>query len=415
MSKRVAAPSTEFYESNTNVKWVVLIASVLISVGSIYYTNVLVDQLKERERQQVELFARALEYIPNSAPESSSDINFIAQEILYQNTTIPIILLDSGGTIINYRNIEVNSNWKQSRKDKFLQAELSKMRNTYDPIEVPLRDPETDENFGVNYVYYRNSFLLTQLTTYPYIQLSVIAIFAFIAYLAFNYSKVAEQNRVWVGLAKETAHQLGTPLSSLMAWVEVLRDDPSIKNKEIVSELEKDITKLTTVTERFSSIGSVPSLKPENVVTLVNNVVNYLRPRISAKIKIEVFTLSDNIQAMIHAPLFEWVLENLCKNAVDAIGTSGTIAIKILRGSDSKVFIDVSDTGKGIPRSKISMVFRPGFTTKKRGWGLGLALAKRIIEAYHNGRIFVKASEENQGTTFRISLHAISAERLQAN
>lgn len=415
MSNRAPAPSTEFYESNTNVKWVVLIASVLISVGSIYYTNVLVDQLKERERQQVELFARALEYIPNSTSESSSDINFIAQEILYQNTTIPIILLDSAGDIINHRNIQVNNTWKQSRKDEFLQKELARMRNTYDPIEVPLRDPETDENFGVNYVYYRNSFLLTQLTTYPYIQLSVIAIFAFIAYLAFNYSKVAEQNRVWVGLAKETAHQLGTPLSSLMAWVEVLRDDPNIKNKEIVSELEKDITKLTTVTERFSSIGSVPSLKAENVVTLVNNGVNYLRPRISSKIKIEVFTLSDNIQAMIHAPLFEWVLENLCKNAVDAIGTSGTIAIKILRGSDSKVYIDVSDTGKGIPRSKVNMVFRPGFTTKKRGWGLGLALAKRIIEAYHNGRIFVKTSEENQGTTFRIMLNAISAEKLQAN
>jgi signal transduction histidine kinase len=415
MSNRAPVPSTEFYESNTNVKWVVLIASVLISVGSIYYTNVLVDQLKERERQQVELFARALEYIPNSTSESSSDINFIAQEILYQNTTIPIILLDSAGVIINYRNIQVNKTWKQSRKDEFLQKELARMRKTYDPIEVPLRDPETDENFGVNYVYYRNSFLLTQLTTYPYIQLSVIAIFAFIAYLAFNYSKVAEQNRVWVGLAKETAHQLGTPLSSLMAWVEVLRDDPNIKNKEIVSELEKDINKLTTVTERFSSIGSVPSLKPENVVTLVNNVVHYLRPRISSKIKIEVFTLSDNIQAMIHAPLFEWVLENLCKNAVDAIGTSGTIAIKILRGSDSKVYIDVSDTGKGIPRSKVNMVFRPGFTTKKRGWGLGLALAKRIIEAYHSGRIFVKTSEENQGTTFRIMLNAISAEKLQAN
>lgn len=416
MSNRAPAPSSDFYESNTNVKWVVLIASVLISVGSIYYTNVLVDQLKKRERQQVELFARALEYTANSTAESSSDINFIAQEIVYQNTSIPIILLDGGsGAIINYRNIQLNQTWKKERKDEFLQKELNKMKNAYEPVEVPLRDPETGETFGINYVYYRNSFLLTQLTTYPYIQLSVIAIFAFIAYLAFNYSKVAEQNRVWVGLAKETAHQLGTPLSSLMAWVEVLRDDPNIKNKEIVTELEKDIAKLTIVTERFSSIGSVPSLKPENVVTLVNNVVNYLRPRISSKIKIEIFTLSDNIQAMIHAPLFEWVLENLCKNAVDAIGTSGTIAIKILRGSDSKVYIDVSDTGKGIPRSKVNTVFRPGFTTKKRGWGLGLALAKRIIEAYHNGRIFVKASEENQGTTFRISLHAISAEKLQAN
>lgn len=393
-----------------------LVISVLISAGSIYYTNVLVDQLKKRERQQVELFARALEYTANSTSESSSDINFIAQEIVYQNTSIPIILLDGGsGAIVNYRNIKVNENWKKERREEFLQKELNRMKSNYDPIEVPLRDPETSETFGINYVYYRNSFLLTQLITYPFIQLSVIAIFGFIAYLAFNYSKVAEQNRVWVGLAKETAHQLGTPLSSLMAWVEVLRDDPNIKNKEIVTELEKDITKLTIVTERFSSIGSVPSLKPENVVALVNNVVNYLRPRISSKIKIEIFTLSENIQAMIHTPLFEWVLENLCKNAVDAIGTSGTIAIKILRGSDNKVYIDVSDTGKGIPRSKVNMVFRPGFTTKKRGWGLGLALAKRIIEAYHNGRIFVKASEESQGTTFRIALNTISAEKLQAN
>jgi signal transduction histidine kinase len=278
------------------------------------------------------------------------------------------------------------------------------MKARYDPIQMTYRNENGEvENYG--YVYYKNSFLLTQLIYYPFIQLSVIAIFAFISYLAFNYSKVAEQNQVWVGLAKETAHQLGTPLSSLMAWAEVLRDDPHLKNKDIVDELEKDIRKLTIVTERFSSIGSVPALKPENVVALVNNVVNYLRPRVSSKIKIEVFSLSENIQASVHAPLFEWVLENLCKNAVDAIGTSGTIAIKILRGSESKVYIDVSDTGKGIARSKIPMVFKPGFTTKKRGWGLGLALAKRIIENYHNGRIFVKSSEENQGTTFRIALN----------
>jgi signal transduction histidine kinase len=234
----------------------------------------------------------------------------------------------------------------------------------------------------------------------------VIAIFGVISYLAFNYSKAAEQNRVWVGLAKETAHQLGTPLSSLMAWIEVLRDDENLKKSNVVDELEKDIQKLTIVTERFSSIGSTPALKKENVVALVNNVVNYLRPRVSSKVKIEVYTLSENINALLHAPLFEWVIENLIKNAVDAMGNTGTIAIKILRGNDNKVFIDVSDTGKGIPRSKISMVFKAGFTTKKRGWGLGLALAKRIIEAYHNGKIFVKSSEENLGTTFRISLDA---------
>jgi signal transduction histidine kinase len=255
-------------------------------------------------------------------------------------------------------------------------------------------------------VYYKNSSLLRQLITYPYIQLSVIAIFGFISYLAFNYSKAEEQNRVWVGLAKETAHQLGTPLSSLMAWVEVLRDNEQLKQGGVVNELEKDIQKLLMVTERFSSIGSAPTLKKENVVSCINNVVNYLKPRVSSKVKIEVYSLSENIFAMVHTPLFEWVIENLCKNAVDAMGNTGTIGIKILKGNDHKVFIDISDTGQGIPRSKIPMVFKAGFTTKKRGWGLGLALAKRIVETYHNGKIFVKNSEENMGTTFRISLNA---------
>jgi signal transduction histidine kinase len=215
-----------------------------------------------------------------------------------------------------------------------------------------------------------------------------------------------------VGLAKETAHQIGTPLSSLMAWVEVLRDDPELKNKGFVDELDKDIRKLRVVTERFSSIGSTPTLKTENIYQLVNNVVGYLQPRVSSKVKIEVYTLSETILANVHAPLFEWVLENLCKNAVDAMENTGTIAIKILRGSDSKVFIDISDTGKGIPKKMVQNVFKPGFTTKKRGWGLGLALAKRIIELYHEGKIFVRSSEENQGTTFRIELKSAPVVKL---
>ncbi|MBL7842979.1 MAG: HAMP domain-containing histidine kinase [Cyclobacteriaceae bacterium] len=405
MARRSSIPSSEFYESNTNVKWIVLVASVLISVGSIYYTKILVDQLKSRERQQVELFARAIEYTLSNEAEN---LLFVTDEIIFKNNSIPTIYI-TGENSYQYRNIDINESWPAKRKEEFLLKQVEEMKASYDPIEMTYRNEAGDVEI-LGYVYYKNSFLLTQLILYPYLQLSVIAIFAFIAYLAFNYSKAAEQNRVWVGLAKETAHQLGTPISSLMAWIEVLRDDPTLKQKEIISELEKDIKKLTIVTERFSSIGSVPVLKPENVVSLVNNVVHYLRPRISSKISIEVFTLSDNIPVMVHAPLFEWVLENLCKNAVDAIGSSGSIAIKILRGSDSKVFIDVSDTGKGIPRSKISMVFRPGFTTKKRGWGLGLALAKRIIEAYHNGKIFVRTSDENQGTTFRISLNAITGE-----
>lgn len=401
----MAAPGTDFYQDNSRIKWIVLVVSVLISIGSIYYTKVLVDQLKRRERQQVELFAKAFEYTLNES--LNENILFVTDEIIFKNNSIPIILVDENGNISSSRNVKIDSTRSTKYIQQQLQAELRTMRETYEPITITLRDPSNNnEIFGTQKLYYRNSFLLTQISAYPYIQLSVIAIFGFIAYLAFNYSRAAEQNRVWVGLAKETAHQLGTPLSSLMAWIEVLREEESLRNRGIVEELEKDVQKLTIVTERFSSIGSIPTLKEENIVSLVNNVVHYLRPRVSSKIRMDVFTLSENIPVMVHAPLFEWVIENLCKNAVDAIGTSGTIAVKILRGGDGKVFIDISDTGKGIARSKVPMVFKPGFTTKKRGWGLGLALAKRIIETYHNGKIFVKSSEENQGTTFRITLNA---------
>lgn len=391
----------EFYQDNANLKWIILAVSIIISVSSIFYTNVLVGQLKERERNQVRLFARALEYTSNDA---TSNILFITEEIIYKNNSIPTMLVDETGNILNYTNVDVDPEWSPERKDRELGQQLEDMKATFPPISIVLRDPSTQEEFGKQFVYYKNSFLLTQLIAYPYVQLSVIAIFAFISYLAFNYSKAAEQNRVWVGLAKETAHQLGTPLSSLMAWVEVLRDDPHVTAKNIVEELDKDIAKLRVVTERFSSIGSTPTLKEENVLQLVNNVVSYLRPRVSNKINFEVYALSESIRAQVHAPLFEWVIENLCKNAVDAMGSTGTIAIKILRGSERKVFIDISDTGKGMPKSLIPNVFKPGFTTKKRGWGLGLALAKRIITIYHRGRIFVKQSEENQGTTFRIVL-----------
>ena len=405
MIRRNPIPSGDFYQHNPILKWIVVVVSFLISVTSIYYTNVLVDQLKDRERQQVQLFARAIEYTLNES--LNSNILFVSEEIIYKNNSVPTILVNENEHVIQYRNIDIDSTRSDAAIQEQLSRELESMADTYDPIVITLKDPNTNEIFGTHKVYYRNSFLLTQLIAYPYVQLTVIAIFGFISYLAFNYSKAAEQNRVWVGLAKETAHQLGTPLSSLMAWTEVIREDPYMRQKGVADELEKDIQKLKVVTERFSSIGSVPILKPENIVALINNVVTYLRPRISARIKIEVFTLSDNIYAMVHAPLFEWVIENLCKNAVDAMGSSGTVAIKILRGNEGKVFIDVSDTGKGIPRSKLGMVFKAGFTTKKRGWGLGLTLAKRIIETYHNGKIYVKSSEEAVGTTFRISLNAV--------
>ena len=249
--------------------------------------------------------------------------------------------------------------------------------------------------------------MLTQLKYYPIAQLSVIAIFGMIAFLAFNYSKAAEQNRVWVGLAKETAHQLGTPLSSLMAWVEYFKTDPDLKNKEIITELEKDIARLDMITSRFSNIGSEPVLQSTNLLEVINETVNYLRKRVSTKVTIETSCFpNDNISAEINKPLFEWVIENLCKNAVDAMGGSGQIKIHILQASEATAVIDISDTGKGISKSRVSKIFQPGFTTKKRGWGLGLTLVKRIIENYHKGRIFVKSSDINSGTTFRISLNS---------
>jgi nitrogen-specific signal transduction histidine kinase len=401
MDKKTLLPSSsDFYQDNTNLKWIILVVSVFISIGSIYFTEVLVSQLKEREKNQVKLFARALEYTIN---DTENNILFITEEIINKNNSIPTILT-SKGAIVTYNNIDIDSTWSQDKKEEYLRSELEDMKKTFPPIEILLKDPKTQEVFGKQYVYYKNSFLLKQLISYPYIQIFVLAIFGFISYLAFNYSRTAEQNRVWVGLTKETAHQLGTPLSSLMAWIEVLRDDPDIRNKGIVEELDKDIRKLQVVTERFSSIGSAPVLKSENIYQLVNRVVGYLQPRVSSKINIEVYTLSETIMGLVHPPLFEWVLENLCKNAVDAMGSTGTIAIKILRGNDNKVFIDISDTGKGIPKTMIANVFKPGFTTKKRGWGLGLTLAKRIIELYHEGKIFVKSSEENFGTTFRIEV-----------
>jgi signal transduction histidine kinase len=401
MANRFFGTVRDIYEDNSKFKWVVLAVSVLISISSIYYTNILVNQLKQRERATVGLFAKAIQYISN---ENDNAILFVLEEIIYKNNSVPTILVDGNNTITVTRNVDIDSTQSAEDIDRQLKQELEIMADTYEPIVIPLVDPSTGEQFGTQKMYYRNSFLLRQLIAYPYIQLTVIAIFGFISFLAFNYSKTSEQNRVWVGLAKETAHQLGTPLSSLMAWIEVLRDDPEIKNKGIADELDKDVRKLRVVTERFSSIGSTPTLRPENIHTVVLNVINYLQPRLSSKIKFEVYTLSDNILVKVHPPLFEWVLENLFKNAVDAMGSTGTISVKILRGSGNKVFLDISDTGKGIPPSILPSVFKPGFTTKKRGWGLGLALAKRIIELYHEGRIYVKSSDESHGTTFRIEL-----------
>jgi signal transduction histidine kinase len=276
------------------------------------------------------------------------------------------------------------------------------MEQEYEPITISWTGSNDPSDY--QYIYYRNSDLIYRLRYYPYIQLSVIAAFVFFGYVSFSYSRKAEQNQVWVGLAKETAHQLGTPLSSLMAWLEIMKIDDDIKDKEVVTELEKDISKLELITSRFSSIGSIPVLREENISKLIEQTVNYLKKRTSKKVNLYFICKDDLITADINKPLFDWVIENLCKNAIDAMSGEGEITITLKEGKYGDALIDVKDSGKGIPSSKIKEIFQPGFSTKKRGWGLGLTLAKRIIENYHNGKISVKESTLNKGTTFRIVL-----------
>ncbi|HEY8400905.1 MAG TPA: HAMP domain-containing sensor histidine kinase, partial [Cytophagaceae bacterium] len=364
---------------------------------SIYYTNTLVKKLAEREEKLIDLYAKGLQFAVD--PDNNGNLTFLFQEIIEANNSIPVILTDEFENPISDKNISFPKKASEAEIKEILKKEIQLMKAEHAPIVV--------EYAGIkNYIFYRNSYLLTQLVYYPYIQLTVIAIFAIIAYLAFSYSRNAEQNRVWVGLAKETAHQLGTPLSSLMAWVELFKSNPNYQNDEIVAELEKDVNRLEMITSRFSNIGSVPILNNENIECAITTGVNYLRNRISDKIVFSIESeLPPETTAKINKPLFDWVIENICKNAADAITGPGFINIKISGIADNKIAIDISDSGKGIPRSKISDVFKPGYTTKKRGWGLGLTLVKRIVENYHKGKIFVLSSEVGKGTTFRIIIN----------
>ncbi|GAB4107580.1 HAMP domain-containing sensor histidine kinase [Echinicola sediminis] len=382
----------DLYHNRGKVKWIIFIASLVISVGSIYYTDTLVSELKEREMKQITLYANAMEYVANN----SDNLTFIHKGIIQENNNIPVIVADAFGNPTNqYRNIKFKKNATEEDIDKKLRAEVQRMKIDYEPIQI------VDNQF----LYYTNSELLTRLKYYPYIQLSVILVFGVLAFAVFNQSKIAEQNRVWAGLTKETAHQLGTPIASLMAWIDYLKNSPVWEeNKEVIVELDKDVTKLRMVTERFSNIGSAPVIKEENVYNIVDEAVNYLRPRISSKVSITLNSHAEDVEAMMNKSLFEWVVENICKNAVDAMKGEGKIEINIVKDSEKFVHIDIADTGKGIDKSMFKKVFNPGFTTRQRGWGLGLTLAKRIIEGYHRGRIFVYHSEVGKGTTFRIVL-----------
>ncbi|MDN3668547.1 ATP-binding protein [Echinicola jeungdonensis] len=382
----------DLYQNRSKVKWIIFVSSLVISLSSIYYTNTLVAELKEREKKQINLYANAMEYVANN----SDNLTFIYQGIIQENHNIPVIVADSyGNPTGEYRNINFKRNATEEEIDKKLRKEIIRMKADYDPI--PLYEDQ--------FIYYTNSELLTRLKFYPYVQLSVIIVFGILAYAVFNQSKIAEQNRVWAGLTKETAHQLGTPIASLMAWIDYLKNSPVWEeNKEVIRELDKDVSKLKMVTERFSNIGSAPVIKQENVYQVVDEAVNYLRPRISSKVDIKLNSHAEEVEAMMNKSLFEWVVENICKNAVDAMKGKGEISISIVKESEQFVHVDISDTGKGIDKNMFKRVFYPGFTTRQRGWGLGLTLAKRIIEGYHRGRIFVYQSELGKGTTFRIIL-----------
>lgn len=386
------------YENKATFKVLIVGVSLLVGLGSIYYSQHLVNKLAQREKKLIDLYSKGLEYAVNS--ESSAGLTFVFKEILDSNSTIPLILTDSSGAPQNYLNVEIPEGLSEAEQEAFLREEVEEMKSYYDPIVIDYKD------LGIrNYIYYKNSYFLHQLRMYPYIQLGVIGALALIAYLAFSYSRSAEQNRVWVGLAKETAHQLGTPLSSLNAWVELLRMRPECE--DVVTELEKDVKRLETITSRFSNIGFAPTLEVLNVYDTVCSSIQYLQSRTSRKVHL-IVELKSEVQlfAKINKPLFDWVVENLCKNGIDAIEGSGTIVLTVFAQTD-KVMIDVHDSGKGIPRRKFNDVFKPGFTTKKHGWGLGLTLTKRIIEQYHAGQIFVHQSEPGKGTTFRIVLNQV--------
>jgi signal transduction histidine kinase len=377
------------YRNRSNWQIFLFLFAILIGVGSLIYTQFLVRSLKAEERKKVEMWAEATRLI-NSA-DSTQNLEFLLT-IIENNSTVPVILTDGHDNIIAARNIEQN----KTEDTGLLGMKLEKMKSYNHPIIIDLGSGFT------NRIYYKDSIILSQLIYYPYVQLGFIILFILASYLALSSSRKAEQNRVWVGMSKETAHQLGTPTTSMSGWIEILQNNyPDVA---ITKELALDVKRLEKVTERFSGIGSKPSLTQENIISLIENSVNYLKTRSSSKVLFVLpFSPDEEINIPVNPALFEWVIENICKNAIDAMEGDGSITIRVEK-SEKHAVIDIYDTGKGMPKSAWKKIFNPGFTTKKRGWGLGLSLAKRIIEEYHHGKIFVKSSEPGKGTCIRIMM-----------
>lgn len=377
------------YDSRQRLKYVFIIGAVVIAIASVFVSDLLIKDLAREERQKIEVWAEATRVVTSEDP--SLNMKLILQ-IIQGNTSIPVMLCNEQDSVMNYKNIEL----PEKNVEKFLYQKAQELKKKNQPIPIDMEDGT------FQYLYYDDSINLKRLLIYPYAQLSVMAVFILIAFLALTSTKRAEQNKVWVGLSKETAHQLGTPISSLIAWVEYLKMkevDPSL-----LEEMEKDVKRLETIADRFSKIGSQPEPVPLDIRDSIRAALNYMETRISSKVKITVEAPEEPVMVLMNDSLFAWVVENLCKNAVDAMGGQGDIRFHIEEKA-KKVYIDVSDTGKGILKSKFKTVFNPGYTTKKRGWGLGLSLVKRIIESYHGGKIYVKNSEIGKGTTFRIELN----------
>lgn len=400
--------SRPFQYNQQQWKFILLIFAVIIGAASLIYTHYLVRNLSISERTKAEVWAMSTRTMMTMPDVNDEFISFIYA--VRDSLILPAIITDNQDSIIHWRNLDPSktnliheelSTKNAERPLKFdpnyFERQLTIMKKSHPPIQIELWNGEQW------FVYYKDSELLNRLRIFPYVQLSLIAIFLIIAYSVFNSIKKSEQNLVWVGLAKEAAHQLGTPISSLMAWLELLKPKLEDENDELLVEMENDVQRLEIVADRFSKIGSTPVLHPHNLYKVVVDFVNYFKVRTSDKI---IFNVSGetSVVAMLNVPLFDWVLENLLKNAANAIDSAGRIDIVISENiAKDEIIIDITDTGKGISRTKFDTIFQAGFTTRKRGWGLGLTLTKRMVE-YHQGHVFVKESEINIGTTFRIVL-----------
>ncbi|MBO5951114.1 MAG: HAMP domain-containing histidine kinase [Bacteroidaceae bacterium] len=373
-----------------HIRTILIAVALVIAVSSLLVSHSLVKDLEREERNKMEVFAEAYRTFNNA--DENTDLSLVL-EVISSNNTIPVVILDRFDQVASYLNLDI------PRQDtlQYIRQCVESMRNDGNSIKLYHEDGD-DENFTE--VCYGESVLISRLTIYPYIQLGVVLIFVLIAIFALLSFKKTEQNRVWVGLSKETAHQLGTPISSLMAWIELLKDK---YNDALILDMEKDVNRLQMIAERFSKIGSMPAPVQEDMVMVLGRVVAYMERRIPNSVSFKKNFPDPPLNAAVNASLFEWVIENVCKNAVDAMDGHGVLTISLFR-DEEVVAIEITDTGKGIPKNQFKSVFNPGFTTKKRGWGLGLSLAKRIVEDYHNGKIYVKRSEPGSGTTFRIEL-----------